>query len=89
MTKEEILELEEEYLDDFKAPYVKQSRIKLGCAFENEYFIKENDCIFVIGKVQHIYVLKYDLQNIKVLIQYIGNYVIINNAIYSELYRFK
>ncbi len=50
--------LVEEYLDDFKAPYVKQSRIKLGCAFENEYFIKENDCIFVIGKVQHIYVDK-------------------------------
>ncbi|RXG24854.1 flavin reductase family protein [Leeuwenhoekiella aequorea] len=50
--------LEEEYLDNFKAPYVKQSRIKLGCTFENEYFIKENDCIFVIGKVQHIYVDK-------------------------------
>lgn len=34
-----------------------------------------------------IYVLKYDLQNIKVLIQYAGNYVIINNAIYLELKR--
>ncbi|MFI8378704.1 flavin reductase family protein [Leeuwenhoekiella sp. NPDC079379] len=50
--------LGEEILDDFKAPYVKQSRIKLGCEYENEYFIKENDCIFVIGKIKHIYVDK-------------------------------
>lgn len=50
--------LGEEYLDDFKAPYVKQSRVKLGCTYENEYYLKENDCIFVIGKVEHIYVDK-------------------------------
>ncbi|MGO4913071.1 flavin reductase family protein [Leeuwenhoekiella sp. W20_SRS_FM14] len=50
--------LDEEFLDDFEAPYVKQSRIKLGCEYENEYFIKENDCIFVIGKIKHIYVDK-------------------------------
>ena len=48
--------LNEEYLDYFKAPYVQQSRIKLGCTFENEYFIKENDCHFIIGRIQHIYV---------------------------------
>ncbi|HAX15744.1 MULTISPECIES: flavin reductase family protein [Leeuwenhoekiella] len=48
--------LNEEYLDDFKAPYVKQSRIKLGCEFENEYFIKENNCHFIIGAIKHIYV---------------------------------
>ena len=46
--------LGEEYLDDFKAPYVKQSRGKLGCTYENEDYLKENDCIFVIGKVEHI-----------------------------------
>ncbi|MDP5045496.1 MAG: flavin reductase family protein [Leeuwenhoekiella sp.] len=50
--------LDEEFLNDFEAPYVKQSRIKLGCEYENEYFIKENDCIFVIGKIKHIYVDK-------------------------------
>ena len=48
--------LSKECLDDFKAPYVKQSRIKMGCEFVNEYFIKENDCHFIIGKIKHIYV---------------------------------
>ena len=48
----------EEYLDDFKAPYVKQSRVKLGCSYVNEYFLKENDCLFIIGAIQHIYIDK-------------------------------
>ncbi len=48
----------EEYLDDFKAPYVKQSRVKLGCRYVNEYFLKENDCLFIIGAIQHIYIDK-------------------------------
>ncbi|MCC4214296.1 flavin reductase family protein [Leeuwenhoekiella parthenopeia] len=50
--------LTEEYLDDFKAPYVKQSRVKLGCEFVNEYFIKENNCHFIIGAIKHVYVDK-------------------------------
>ena len=50
--------LTEEYLDGFEAPYVKQSRVKLGCEFVNEYFIKENDCHFIIGAIKHIYVDK-------------------------------
>lgn len=48
----------EEYLNDFKVPYVKQSRIKLGCEFVNEYFIKENKCHFIIGAIKHIYIDK-------------------------------
>lgn len=47
--------LEEEYLDNFYAPYVKQSTVKLGCKFVNEYFIKENDTVLVIGAIEHIY----------------------------------
>ena len=47
--------LTEQYLDDFKAPYVKESRIKLGCSYENEYEIKENGCLLIIGKIQHLY----------------------------------
>lgn len=50
--------LTEEYLDDFKAPYVEQSRVKMGCEFVNEYFIKENDCHLIIGAIKHIYVDK-------------------------------
>ncbi|PIB22927.1 flavin oxidoreductase [Maribacter sp. 4U21] len=47
--------LSEEYLDDFKAPYVKESTIKIGCSYENEYEIKENGCILIIGKIEHLY----------------------------------
>lgn len=47
--------LEEEYLDDFYAPYVKQSEIKIGCQYVNEYEIKENDTLLIIASIQHIY----------------------------------
>ena len=47
--------LTEEYLDDFHAPYVKQSEIRLGCKYLNEYEIKENDTVLVIAAIEHIY----------------------------------
>jgi len=45
-----------EYMNDFSAPYVKESTIKIGCRYENEYNIKENGCLLVIGRIQQIYV---------------------------------
>jgi flavin reductase (DIM6/NTAB) family NADH-FMN oxidoreductase RutF len=47
--------LTESYLDDFHAPYVSQSSIKLGCRYINEYEIKENGCLLIIGAIEHIY----------------------------------
>ncbi|GAA4317863.1 flavin reductase [Pontixanthobacter gangjinensis] len=47
--------LTEEYLDDFHAPYVKQSEIKLGCKFLNEYHIKENDTLLLVASIEHLY----------------------------------
>lgn len=47
--------LEEEYLDGFYAPYVKQSNIKLGCKYANEYQITENNTILVVASIEHIY----------------------------------
>lgn len=47
--------LEEEYLDDFYAPYVRQSTIKMGCKYVNEYKIAENGTILVIGEIEHLY----------------------------------
>ncbi|MDT0675771.1 flavin reductase family protein [Autumnicola musiva] len=47
--------LEEEYLDEFFAPYVKQSTVKLGCKYLNEYEIKENSTTMIIGAIEHIY----------------------------------
>ncbi len=48
--------LTEEYLNDFDAPFVKESHVKLGCSYENEYFLKENQCIFIIANIEHIYI---------------------------------
>lgn len=47
--------LEEEYLDDFFAPYVKQSEIKLGCKYLNEYEIRENNTLLIVASIEHIY----------------------------------
>ncbi len=47
--------LEEEYLDDFFAPYVKQSSVKMGCRYLNEYHITENDTILVVAAIEHLY----------------------------------
>lgn len=47
--------LTEEYLEGFEAPYVKESVIKLGCTYQSEYYLKENDCIFIIGNIRHIH----------------------------------
>lgn len=47
--------LKEEYLDEFYAPYVRQSTIKMGCRYVNEYHIVENNTIMVIGEIEHLY----------------------------------
>ncbi len=47
--------LSEQYLHDFHAPYVKQSEIKLGCKYLNDYHIKENDTLLVVAAIEHIY----------------------------------
>ncbi len=47
--------LEEEYLDGFFAPYVKQSSVKMGCRYLNEYHITENNTILVIAAIEHLY----------------------------------
>lgn len=47
--------LEEEYLDGFYAPYVKQSTVKMGCRYVNEYHIKENDTIMIVAEIEHLY----------------------------------
>ena len=45
----------EEYRDGFIAPYVGESRLKMGCSYKNHYTLEENGCILVIGAVEHIY----------------------------------
>jgi flavin reductase (DIM6/NTAB) family NADH-FMN oxidoreductase RutF len=48
--------LTEEYLNGFEAPFVKESNIKMGCKYINEYFIEEHACRLIIGEIQHLFV---------------------------------
>ncbi len=47
--------LTEEFLHDFPAPYVKESVLKIGCSYVNEYNIVENDCLLIIAAIEHLY----------------------------------
>ncbi|XLS28309.1 flavin reductase family protein [Flavobacteriaceae bacterium M23B6Z8] len=47
--------LTEAYLDDFHAPYVQESPIKIGCSYKNEYHIEENGTLLIVGAIEHIY----------------------------------
>ncbi len=55
--------LQEEYLNEFYAPYVKNSPIRLGCKYINEYLIKENDTLLIIGAIEHVYLEKEIIHN--------------------------
>lgn len=46
--------LEEEYLNNLHAPYVKNAPVQMGMEYVEEYFIKENGTILLIGKIQHL-----------------------------------
>lgn len=46
--------LNEEFIKDFAAPFVKESRIKIGLQFVDEILIKLNQTILIIGEIRHI-----------------------------------
>ncbi len=48
-------ELTPEFKDDFKAPFVAESKIKIACRYKNEYAIVENGTVFIIGAIEAIY----------------------------------
>lgn len=48
-------ELTEEYLEDFHAPYVAESSLKIGLKLEHDYEIPLNNTRLIIGSVQHIH----------------------------------
>ncbi len=52
-------QLTEEYIPDFVAPFVKESKVKIGLTFKEEYPIRCNDTIMVIGKVDYILLPKH------------------------------
>lgn len=47
-----------EYVDECKAPFVKESRVKMACSYLSEHRIEENGCVFVIAAIDSVYVDK-------------------------------
>jgi flavin reductase (DIM6/NTAB) family NADH-FMN oxidoreductase RutF len=43
-----------EYSDTIKAPYVRESKIKIGCRFVEEQEIKFNGTIFIVGEILEV-----------------------------------
>lgn len=43
-----------EYSDTFKVPYVRESKIKIGCRFVEELEIKFNGTIFIVGEILEV-----------------------------------
>lgn len=47
--------LEEEYLGDFFAPFVKLSKVKLACRLVEQQTLAINGTVLVIGSIEHIW----------------------------------
>ena len=50
----EFCRFNEEYLDGFRAPFVKESRVKIGLRYCESIDIKANGTIMVIGEIEHV-----------------------------------
>lgn len=52
----EACQLTPEFLEEFQAPFVKESQLKIGLKFIEEQHIQSNNTILVIGQVEHIFI---------------------------------
>ncbi|MDG1660471.1 MAG: flavin reductase [Winogradskyella sp.] len=52
----DVTQLHEEYKDGFFAPFVKHSPIQMAMKFVEEYDIKANNTILLVGKIEKLYV---------------------------------
>ncbi len=50
------------YLPGFKAPFVEESRVRIGLQYEEEYYIAANDTRLIVGKVKEVWVDEQYLQ---------------------------
>jgi flavin reductase (DIM6/NTAB) family NADH-FMN oxidoreductase RutF len=58
----EMTDLNEEYRDDFLAPFVKGCPIQMAMSYVEEYPIEANNTILVIGEIEKLYVPDKTLQ---------------------------
>ena len=47
---------EEEYRNDFYAPFVKRAPIQIGLKFLEEYHIKANGTLLVLGQIENLFI---------------------------------
>lgn len=59
----EMCKIEEEFIDDFYAPFVKESNLKLGMELKEVIPIKSNESTLVVGEVIQIYTKKEYLKD--------------------------
>lgn len=70
--------IESEYVENIKQPFVKESPVRLLCKYMNEYTILENGCIHIIASIEEIY-FEEDMLNSDYWLQLEkGNVVAIN-----------
>lgn len=51
------------YKKEFFAPFVSGSPVQIACEYVNDYFIEENECLLVVGKIKHVFCKKTMLQD--------------------------
>jgi len=52
----DVTDLEAEYKKDFKAPFVKNSPIQIAMKYVEEYHIKANGVLLIIGEIQSVFI---------------------------------
>ena len=52
----DVTNLEEDYKENFYAPFVKGCPVQIGLSYVEEYPIKANDTILLIGKIEQLYI---------------------------------
>jgi flavin reductase (DIM6/NTAB) family NADH-FMN oxidoreductase RutF len=58
----EKCKLEAQYLNDFSAPFVKESKLKMGLKLQEVLDIKINSCKLIIGSIEHLYCDEHALE---------------------------
>jgi flavin reductase (DIM6/NTAB) family NADH-FMN oxidoreductase RutF len=53
----------EEYIPEFKAPFVKESSFKMGMRFKEVIDIKINGTIMIIGEIEHLIIPEFSFVN--------------------------
>ena len=55
--------LTEEFLKDFTAPFVKESKLKIGLKIVETVELKSNKCLILIGSVEHLFIQDENICN--------------------------